>query len=78
MSLVQAPVKPKLREADQSLVRPTTKITPTPAEQKASVSIAQQIVVPLTGQRSIKVDGSIPVRVGSVPSWCIMYTSNNN
>jgi hypothetical protein len=36
------------------------------------------VVVPLSGPRSIKVDGSIPVLVDNVPSWCIMFTSNNN
>ncbi len=78
ISLVQAPVKPKLKAEDKSLARPSTKIAPSPAAQKASVSIAQQIVVPLSGPRSITVDASTPVRVGNVPSWCIMYTSNSN
>jgi len=55
-----------------------SKTTPTPAAQKASASISHQVGVPLSGSPSIKVDGSIQGRVDNVPSWCIMFTSNNH
>jgi len=77
-SLEQAPVKTKMRAAEKPVVKQSTKIAPNPAGLKTSVAIAQQIVVPLSGPRSIKVDASIPVRVDNVPSWCIMFTSNNS
>ncbi len=74
MMLVQAPVKGKIQTAG----KPVSKIVPDPAAQKAAVSIAQQVVVPLSTPRTIKVDRSSPVRVQNVPTWCIMYTRNNN
>jgi len=71
MPLVPAPVKPKMQE-------PVSKNIPNPAAQKATAFISHQVVVPLNKPSTIHVDGSIPVRVDNVPSWCIMYTSNNN
>jgi outer membrane protein OmpA-like peptidoglycan-associated protein len=46
-----------------------------PAVQKATATIAQQIVVPLTGATPIRVDGLVPTMCTNVPSWCHMYTS---
>lgn len=52
-----------------------SKRTTLPAVQKATATIAQQIVVPLSGAASIRVDGLVPTMCVNVPSWCHMYTS---
>ncbi|MCX6308884.1 MAG: OmpA family protein, partial [Bacteroidia bacterium] len=75
MSLVQAPVKPK-KSAEKSVFNETPNDAPTQADQKATASIAQQIVVPLSGQPTIRVDAKRLLRVENVPSWCCMFSSN--
>ena len=76
---VQAPEKPAFKPADSPTVKqPISKITPNPAIQKTSAYIAHQVVVPLSGPKTIQIDGGIPTLCDNVPYWCLMYTSNGN
>jgi outer membrane protein OmpA-like peptidoglycan-associated protein len=77
---VRISVPQDLKAKENQSVKKTaavSKITPSPTAKKVSASIANQIVVPFSGPKAIRVDLSSAVRCDDVPSWCLMYHSGN-
>ncbi|HET9571395.1 MAG TPA: OmpA family protein [Bacteroidales bacterium] len=66
------------QKSGAQLVSPISKINPNPVAKKASVSIANQTVVPFLKSPVVNVDFSAAVRCENVPSWCLMYKSGNS